>query len=148
MLKVYSRRLGDALLPPRCILCGCDTPDALLCTACSADLPWNTPACPGCALPSTGHAPCPACLKRPRAFDAAFAAFVLAPPVQQGIHALKYQARFQQAALLSAAAASALRQRAANRCRICSSPSRCIGGGSVGAATTSRWSWPADWAER
>lgn len=111
MLKVYSRQLGDALLPPRCTLCGCDTPDALLCTACSADLPWNTPACPGCALPSTGHAPCPACLKRPRAFDAAFAAFVLAPPVQQGIHALKYQARFQQAALLSAAAASALRQR-------------------------------------
>ena len=55
---------------------------------------------------------CPACLQRPRAFDAAHAAFVLATPVQEGIHALKYQARFQQALLLGTAFASRLRGRA------------------------------------
>ncbi len=111
-LEVYGRRLGDALLPPACTLCGIRTEGALLCAACSADLPWNTNACPGCASPSPMAATCPACQQRPRAFDAAFAAFVLATPVQQGIHALKYQAHFQQSALLAAAFVSRLRERA------------------------------------
>lgn len=105
-------RLADALLPPACTLCGVNTGGALLCAACTAELPWNTPACPGCALPSAQAVPCPACQQRPRAFDAAFAAFVLAKPVQQGIHALKYQARFQQSALLASAFVSELRRRA------------------------------------
>lgn len=112
-LEVYGRRLGDALLPPGCTLCGHATAGALLCAPCTAGLPWNTPACPGCALPSAQPVLCPACLNKPRAFDAAHAAFVLATPVQEGIHALKYQARFQQALLLGTAFASRLRTRAA-----------------------------------
>lgn len=110
-LRVYGQRFGDALLPPICTLCGSATPGDQLCAPCTADLPWNTPACPGCALPSAQAVLCPACLHKPRVFDAAHAAFVLATPVQQGIHALKYQARFQQAMLLGSAFASQLRGR-------------------------------------
>lgn len=110
-LRVYGRRFGDALLPPSCTLCGCEIAGALLCAPCTAGLPWNTPACPGCALPAAQAVLCPACLHRRRAFDAALAAFVLATPVQEGIHALKYQARFQQAVLLATAFASGLRTR-------------------------------------
>lgn len=114
-LQVYGRRLADALLPPACTLCGGHTGGALLCAPCSAELPWNTPACPGCALPSALATPCLACLQKPRAFDAAFAAFVLASPVQQGIHALKYRAQFQQASVLAAAFASRLGSRTSAR---------------------------------
>lgn len=107
-LKVYGQQLGDALLPPACTLCGSATTGALLCTPCTAGLPWNSPACPGCALPAAQAVRCPACLHKPRAFDAAHAAFVLATPVQEGIHTLKYQARFQQAELLGATFASSI----------------------------------------
>lgn len=110
-LKVYGKALGDALLPPTCTLCGASTNGALLCAPCTADLPWNTPACPGCALPTAQAVHCSACLHKPRTFDSAFAAFVLATPVQEGIHALKYQAQFQQASLLATAFASRLRAR-------------------------------------
>ncbi len=110
-LKVYGRRFGDALLPPTCTLCGVATQDALLCAPCTAGLPWNTPACLGCALPSAQAVLCSACLQRPRVFDAAHAAFVLAAPVQESIHALKYQARFQLAVLLGTAFASQLHSR-------------------------------------
>ena len=110
-LKVYGKALSDALLPPTCTLCGASTTGTLLCAPCTADLPWNACACPGCALPAAQGAFCPACLHKPRRFDAAFAAFVLAAPVQQGIHALKYQAQFQQASLLATAFASRLRAR-------------------------------------
>ena len=110
-LAVYGRRLGTALLPERCTLCGQATAGALLCAPCTADLPRNAPACPACALPSPLGLPCAACQHRPRAFDAAFAAFVLASPVQQGIHALKYRAQFAQAALLGSAFARRCQQR-------------------------------------
>lgn len=102
-LAVYGRRLGAALLPETCTLCGAATPGALLCAPCAEALPGNAPACPGCALPSPLGLPCAACLHRPRAFDAAFAAFVLVSPVQQGIHALKYRAQFAQGQLLGRA---------------------------------------------
>lgn len=107
---VYGRPLADACLPPACTLCGGRTAGALLCAACTADLPWNTSACPGCALPQAQGVLCPACLHRPRAFDAACAAFTLAAPVQQGIHGLKYQAQFLQANLLAQAFAQHLQQ--------------------------------------
>ena len=113
-LKVYGRGLGDALLPPACRLCGDSIGAALICAPCAAGLPWNTRACPGCAAPvALDGLPCPACQQRPRAFDAAIAGFVLAPPVQQGIHALKYRARFAEAALLGSAFAERLKRRGA-----------------------------------
>lgn len=113
-LKVYGRRLGEALLPPTCRLCGESTSNALICTPCAAGLPWNAPACPGCAAPvALDGLPCPACQQKPRAFDAAVAGFILAPPVRQGIHALKYRARFAEAALLGGAFAERLKHRGA-----------------------------------
>lgn len=45
-------RIGQALWPPRCLLCrepGADGRD--LCAACAARLPWLRAACPRCALP-------------------------------------------------------------------------------------------------
>ncbi len=108
---VYGRRFSDALLPPACKLCSGATEGTLLCAACTTELPCNTPACPGCALPSVQAVLCPACQHKPRAFDAAFAAFVLATPVQQAIHSLKYGARFQQASLLATAFVSRLSTR-------------------------------------
>ena len=111
-IAVYGRRLGTALLPERCTLCDQPTKGALLCAPCTAELPANAPACPGCALPSPLGLPCPACQHRPRAFDAAFAAFLLASPVQQGIHALKYRAQFAQAELLGRAFAQRWRESA------------------------------------
>lgn len=51
------------------------------------------PACPVCALPTTHGEPCGACLARPPAFDATFAAYAYAFPVDRLVHALKYQGR-------------------------------------------------------
>lgn len=111
--KLYGRRLGTAVLPETCRLCGAQIAGAMLCAPCAQSLPANAPACPACALPSPLGLVCPACRERPRAFDAAFAALVLATPVQQGIHALKYHAEFAQAELLGRAFAEHWRARGA-----------------------------------
>ncbi len=51
--------LLDALLPPRCVLCGdpADTADGdgALCRPCLAGLPGNPGACPRCGLPESGE---------------------------------------------------------------------------------------------
>ena len=102
--------LVDGLLPSRCQFCA--APDAgPVCAACRGELPWNRPACPGCALPSPLGLPCPACRKRPRAFDAAFAAFRYDAPSAQALLGLKYAARFREARWLAQAMAEALRSR-------------------------------------
>ncbi|WP_199720520.1 ComF family protein [Stagnimonas aquatica] len=62
------------------------------------------------ALPLT-DLPCPACQRKPRAFDAAFAAFRYAAPGRQALQGLKYSARFHEARWLADSLASALRQR-------------------------------------
>jgi ComF family protein len=96
--------------------CGaCDTRLTVaghFCTRCVAALPWNTPACPGCALPTSADTRCAACLAHPRPFDSAFAAFTLDAPVRQAIHALKYQAVFRHAPALAHLMAETVRQRA------------------------------------
>lgn len=136
--------LVDGLLPAPCQFCG-EPQAGPVCAACRADLPWNRPACPGCALPqafSTGISPvtgvplppageggtqggalggvralpltdlpCPACQRQPRAFDAAFAAFLYAAPGRQALQGLKYGARFHEARWLAEGLADALRQR-------------------------------------
>jgi ComF family protein len=138
--------LVDGLLPAHCQFCG-EAQAGPVCAPCQADLPWNQPACPGCALPqafSTGVSPvtgvplppageggtqggalggvralplpgllCPACQQKPRAFDAAFAAFRYAAPGSQALQGLKYGARFHEARWLAESLASTLRQRQA-----------------------------------
>ena len=57
--------------------------------SCSASLPWIRQACPGCAQPQNFDGLCARCLKKPRPFDAAWAAFRLEAPVQQAIHGVE-----------------------------------------------------------
>lgn len=101
----------DLATPPRCLFCAAATDGAGCCDGCRADLPWNRIACPGCALPSTSGSLCPRCLRRPRRFDSAWSAFVLAAPVHGGLLGLKYHARFVQARVLGELMAQALRAR-------------------------------------
>ncbi|EIT71277.1 MULTISPECIES: ComF family protein [Hydrocarboniphaga] len=111
-LQVYKLEPVRRLLSsPHCLCCELPTATELLCEGCKADLPWNLEACPGCAIPSTRGLPCPACLRRPRRFDAAWAPFRLAPPVRLGILGLKYAARFEQARLLGGLMAEGLQHR-------------------------------------
>ena len=99
--------LVDGLLPSRCQFCD-EAGAGPVCAACERGLPWNRPACPGCALPSPFGLDCPACRKRPRAFDAAFAAFRYDTPSAQALLGLKYAARFREAAWLAQALARSL----------------------------------------
>ncbi|MCX7175568.1 MAG: ComF family protein [Proteobacteria bacterium] len=87
-----GRRLGSALLPQDCFLCGAVSGDALLCRACGNDLP-RLPAlrCPACALPTPRGETCGACLKRPPHFDATLSCFSYDFPVDRLIQALKYR---------------------------------------------------------
>ncbi len=106
------RHLGAAPLATEiCLGCRLPASGGLLCEGCKTDLPWNREACPRCAMPSVLNLPCPACLRRPRRFDAAWTAFRLQPPIHAGILGLKYAARFEQARLLGELMAQGLRER-------------------------------------
>ncbi|UCV07290.1 ComF family protein [Dechloromonas denitrificans] len=88
--SLVSRWLNDAF-PGSCLLCGSDSPDALLCPACTADLPAPPSACcPQCAEQTTYGERCGACLKDPPHFDQTLAAFHYDFPVNRIIQALKY----------------------------------------------------------
>lgn len=96
MERVYEQ-LAQAVgrfFPPTCMLClDPGQPPALdLCPACQADLPRAVPACTGCALPLPRPDAflCPGCLRQPRAFDAAFAAYRYEFPVDSLVRRLKY----------------------------------------------------------
>lgn len=90
----------NKLLPARCRSCGNALEQGQLCSACTADLPWNDCACVRCALPMAVGGTCPRCLRRPPHFDSAWSAFRLETPVQHFVHALKYHADFAQAHIL------------------------------------------------
>jgi ComF family protein len=103
----------DLASTPTCLFCSAVTSGSGCCDGCRADLPWNVHACPGCALPSTTGLRCPRCLRRPRRFDSAWSAFVLAAPVHSGLLGLKYHARFVQARVLGELMSAELRLRSA-----------------------------------
>ncbi|MDQ6916749.1 MAG: double zinc ribbon domain-containing protein [Pseudomonadota bacterium] len=79
-------------LPQRCELCAAVSGTALVCNACSRDLPWLKSVCPVCAL-AASNAICGQCLSDPPAFDATIDAFSYAFPVDRLIHSFKYQGR-------------------------------------------------------
>ena len=88
--------LSRWLWPARCALCGqSGQPELDLCAACEADFPVNDNACEHCAepLPVALVQPvlCGACLRRPPAFDACFAPFRYAFPIDRLIQGLKYR---------------------------------------------------------
>ncbi|MDP2810855.1 MAG: ComF family protein [Rhodocyclaceae bacterium] len=81
----------DAMLPGDCLLCGASGPSGLPCAACAAELPRLPSAlCPVCAETSPGGAVCGQCLSLPPHFDATFAVFRYAFPVDKLVQALKY----------------------------------------------------------
>jgi ComF family protein len=97
-------RVIAAALPQDCLLCGTASGSALLCDACAAGLPaLPTPHCPVCALPSPGGHVCGACLKSAPAFDATFAIWRYAFPVDRLVQALKFEHRLALAGFFGAA---------------------------------------------
>lgn len=87
----FARRLGNALLPASCLLCGTDSGRDLLCQSCVADLPQQPQhSCPICADQTTHGERCGACLKEPPHFDRTIALFRYDFPADRIVHALKY----------------------------------------------------------
>ena len=87
--------LLDALLPPRCALCGlaCAGPD--FCLGCRFDLPRIRAACAACGEPLAGPLPagvvCGRCQRRPPPFECATAPLRYAFPVDEALKALKFR---------------------------------------------------------
>ena len=79
----WRQTLLDALLPPRCLLCGArGAAGRDLCGGCRADIIRNACCCPRCALPLQTPAPlCGACLRRAPPFAAAWAPFLYSHPL-------------------------------------------------------------------
>src|SRR5437867_1741108 len=80
-------------LPQHCELCAAASAYALVCAACTRELPRLGPTCPVCSLPTPDGQICGHCLAEPPAFAATLAAFSYAFPVDRLMHALKYRGR-------------------------------------------------------
>lgn len=108
----WLRRLGFALLPGVCLLCGRPSRRPLdLCAPCDAALPWIDSACRRCALPLPAPGTCGQCLQRPPPFAAGLAPCHHAAPVDGMIQRLKYSGDLAQAAPLAALIAARVRER-------------------------------------
>ena len=85
-------QLQRVVLPPHCLLCGDDGHDGRdLCAACAESLVRNAVCCPRCALPLQVPAPaCGECLQRQPPFEAAFAPFLYAHPLDLLMTRLKF----------------------------------------------------------
>jgi ComF family protein len=79
----WWQRLGFALLPTRCVLCG--SAGSLrrdLCVGCEADLRPNATACACCGLPlAQAQDWCGRCLKRRPAFQSTWVPLLYVPPL-------------------------------------------------------------------
>lgn len=87
-------RAARLRLPEPCLACGGRATGAF-CDDCFRELPWNDHACPRCAARLPGPLPglCGECIRRRPAFDAAYAAFVYAWPVDRFLQEFKYHGR-------------------------------------------------------
>lgn len=89
-----SAALRRFLWASQCVLCGGrGTPDRDLCAGCERDLPTNVRCCSLCAQPllvAVAAAICGACVQRMPRFDACFAPYLYAYPLDHMIRALKY----------------------------------------------------------
>jgi len=84
-LSTYARSLQHWLLPLRCLLCGASGDNGLdLCAGCAGELPRNPSCCARCALPLANPAAlCGECQRRPPPWDAAWAPFRYAWPLDR-----------------------------------------------------------------
>ena len=85
-------RLERVVLPPHCLLCGDDGDNGRdLCRACAQSVVRNPICCPRCALPLQVPAPaCGECLQRQPPFEAAFAPYLYAHPLDLLMTRLKF----------------------------------------------------------
>ena len=84
-------RLGDLLYPASCGLCLAPVAaGAGICSACRAELPRLAHACGFCASPLPAAGTCPACVRRPPAFDRLHVPWAYAWPLDQLILAWKH----------------------------------------------------------
>ncbi|KFN46327.1 ComF family protein, partial [Arenimonas metalli] len=107
----FSRWLGRALLPLRCLVCGLPGADGQdLCAACRGDLPWNHPACPTCALPLPAGPGfrCGRCLRRPPPLDATVAALAYRFPLDRLLPRFKFHGDLAAGRLLAELMATGL----------------------------------------
>ncbi len=96
----WFARLGHALLPTRCLVCGEAGADGHdLCVDCQRALPWNHCACAHCGLPmpvlsidegSESVPACGRCLKKPPPLDRVHAAFRYGFPVDNLLPRFKF----------------------------------------------------------
>ncbi len=87
------RELAALLFPGACALCGAELPPhavAGVCPGCWLALPRLTEACPRCARPGPGTAPCARCRRDPPAFERLVAPFVYREGVVTLHRALKF----------------------------------------------------------
>lgn len=90
--------LGHTLFPPACLGCG-RPPDQgrVLCASCWQQTTFLVrDLCPLCGRPqaqTTNESPCPECLRRPPAFDAARAVIAHAGPLADALRSFKYRRR-------------------------------------------------------
>lgn len=105
------RGLLAGLLPPTCLVCGqAGHRGADLCRECTAALPWNACACPGCGLPLPAPAPaCGRCLRRAPPFAAVVAAFAYRFPVDRLLPRLKFHGDLAAGRILGAGLLAAVR---------------------------------------
>lgn len=107
------KTLQFALLPGNCLLCGVPSRREMdLCESCEEDLPWNTQACPACALPMTGRAfgACDQCRGRKLLTDAVCAPFLYEGEIARLLSRAKFQAGLTGLALISELCATRLRE--------------------------------------
>ena len=105
------KTLQFALLPGNCLLCGSPSRRAMdLCEPCAQDLPWNTHACAGCALPmdSAVKGLCERCRHRQLAFDGVCAPFLYQDEISRLLSRAKFQAKLTDLALVSELCATRL----------------------------------------
>lgn len=92
--------IGRLLFGGSCFLCRGEA-EALLCSACDADLPrLGANHCPRCALASPAGAICGRCLTQPPAYDATQAALAYTFPADALVQSLKFHGELALAPFL------------------------------------------------
>jgi ComF family protein len=96
-LRDFGRFAAGFVAPPTCCLCFGEGQSAGslwgldLCTHCEAACPCLRNPCPRCAQPLPADGRCAGCAVQPPPFDAAFAAFAYAHPVDHLVRELKFR---------------------------------------------------------
>ena len=102
LLASIGQRLGLALLPARCLVCGeAGIGGQDLCEACREAMPFNRVACWRCALPLAAAGVCGACVRMPPPFAASRAALVYGFPVDRLLPRFKFHGDLAAGRLLS-----------------------------------------------